>query len=66
MLSGVPQGNIIGPLLFLLYVNDLPSFVDNTLALFADDSKCSKVVACPDDCTSLQDDLDNLKSWSED
>ena len=66
VLSGVPQGSILGPILFILYINDLPSIVDNTLVLFADDSKCSKAITSPEDCTSLQEDLNNVHSWSQD
>jgi len=37
--SGVPQGSVLGPLLFSLFVNDLPSIVSSPLVLFADDAK---------------------------
>ena len=65
--SGVPQCSILGPFLFLLYVNDLPSCLssNSTLALFADDSKCYKEITSPDDCLTLQQDIDSLLNWSE-
>ena len=63
--SGVPQGSLLGPILFLLFVNDMPRVVENaSLAMFADDSKCYKVIYQESDFVNLQRDLDALSTWS--
>ena len=59
--SGVPQGSILGHILF---INDLPSHVSSSILLFADDTKCYKNINNPNDCLALQNDLFNLHSWS--
>ncbi len=62
--SGAPQGTVLGPLLFLLYINDLPlSTRNSSTRLFADDSLLYKAVKTPDDCRLLQHDLDALQQW---
>ena len=63
VISGVPQGSI----LFLVYINNLPSVVDNdtTISLFADDSKCHRTISSVADCNGLQDDLDTMVEWSK-
>ena len=63
--SGVPQGSILGPLLFLLYINDMPTVSNSPTALFADDSKCFRPVSSTADCDVLQNDLDNFYAWSQ-
>ena len=65
VISGIPQGSILGPLLFVLYINDLPDLVkSSTIMLFADDSKIFKKMAKEEDPKLLQKDVDTMCEWS--
>ena len=62
--SGVPQGSILGPALFLLYVNNLSNNVKSSrVAMFADDTKVLAIQS-PNDALMLQEDINNLENWS--
>ena len=65
--SGVPQGSLLGPALFVLFINDMPRAVSqcSTLALFADDAKCFRTIRSASDCVRFQGDIDNLVEWSD-
>ena len=65
VLSGVPQGSILGPVLFLLYINDISSSVKSSLCLFADDCILYREICEEQDCWALQDDLNQLSLWSK-
>ena len=62
--SGVPQGSVLGPILFTMFVNDLPSVVSSPVYMFADDTKIFCVVRTSEDYSVLQHDLDLLYEWS--
>ena len=65
VVSGVPQGSILDPLLFVLYINELPSVAKNTkVALFADDAKCFLNMDSLDDYQLPKNDLNALVDWS--
>ena len=62
--SGVPQGSVLGPCLFIIFINDLPSIVHSNAKLYADDCKLLGVVSSNEQARVLQDDLDRISSWA--
>lgn len=63
VLSGVPQGTVLGPLLFLIYINDLPCNISSHIRLFADDCVVYRAVTNPSDHLALQNDLSRIQNW---
>ena len=63
--SGVPQGSVLGPLCFLLFVNDIGNDITSNIKLFADDTLLYGLVHNSDDAISLQSDLDKLVEWAK-
>ena len=62
-LSGVPQGTVLGPILFVIYINDLLDGIHSEGLLYADDTKMSKCILSEDDAQRLQADINTLEAW---
>ena len=65
VISDVPQGSVLGPTLFIIYVNDLKGNLLSKVAKFGDDTKLGGKVICTEDCDRIQGDLNKLIDWSE-
>ena len=63
VLSGVPQGSVLGPVLFLIFINDIIEHVDSQISLLADDCLMYRIIHSPEDHTILQKDLTLLTNW---
>ena len=65
IISGVPQGTVLGPILFLIFIKDITGCITHsTIRCFADDTKISKAISCEADMAILQADLDTVTEWS--
>jgi hypothetical protein len=65
VISGVPQGTVLGPLLFLIIMSDINSSISSSkLISFADDTRVYANIKDPEDCDNLQSDLNNIYSWA--
>ena len=62
--SGIPQGSVLGPTLFVIFINDMPDIVRSVRLLFADDTKIFRSIKTTSDNNILQEDLDAVINWS--
>ena len=65
VISGVPQGSVLGPILFIVYINDLYDHIKSSLWTFADDTKIYRSILSDVDHTMLQNDLDYFMQWNK-
>ena len=64
VISGIPQGSVLGPTLFVMFVNDIPDITTSHTQLYADDAKVYSPIQCQTSCHQLQRDLDSISAWS--
>ena len=64
VISGVPEGSLLAPLLFALFINDLPTEIHSECLMYADDVKIFRKITSPSDGLALQDDVNRLAAWS--
>ena len=64
VVSGIPQGTVLGPVLFVLYINDILDSVTSEGFLFADDTKIFHHITSIEDALKLQSDIESLEDWS--
>ncbi|KAL7630702.1 UNVERIFIED_CONTAM: hypothetical protein RMT77_019088 [Armadillidium vulgare] len=65
VISGVPQGSVLGPILFIVYVNDIDKNVLSNISKFADDTKIGNRITCENDYQVLQSDSNKIVNWSK-
>ena len=65
VISGVPQGSVLGPILFLIFINDLPDNLHSKARMFADDCIVYREIKSNKDQLTLQEDLDTLAAWEQ-
>ena len=65
VLSGIPQGSVLGPVLFVIYINSMPKTVESKFYLFAVDAKLCREITSNKDVELLQEDLRKLEEWSK-
>ena len=63
--SGVPQGSVLGPVLFLVYINDIDEGVTSIISKFADDTKIANSVVSNEQVTEMQNNLNKLSEWGQ-
>ena len=63
--SGIPQGSVLGPVRFVILINDLPDDIDSTVKIYVDDTKIYRQARTLSDNTTMQADLEALKNWSQ-
>lgn len=65
VISGIPQGTVLGPVLFVIYINDLLDSISSGGLMFADDTKLYRKITARDDALQLQSDIAKLEDWSK-